>query len=143
LSAATGIRFSLLGKTLDRKEQVRHPRRESRRPNQVQASRECLEISIPGDEGNIGVHAALRDQGVAEPCFPLSSGNLCAKASGSVPESILQRNQWQFHQGLCHRGREFRFTQQFCQYRGRHNHLVRLKRSRQRDNIVSLLTLKE
>jgi len=120
-----------------------HPRGNSRWLKQIQARRECLEISIPGDEGNIGVNAALRDQGVAKPSFPFPSENLCAKFSGSVPETVLQCNQGEFQESLCHRGREFRVTQQFCQYRRRHYDLTGLKCSSQRENIVSLLSLKE
>ena len=42
-----------------------HQRDDSHRLKQIQARRECLKIRIPGDEGNIGVNAALRDQGIA------------------------------------------------------------------------------
>jgi len=69
---------------------------------QIQASRECLEISVPGNEGNIGVHAALCDQGVAKPSFPFLSENLGAKSSGTVPESVLQRHQREFEESLCY-----------------------------------------
>ena len=60
-----------------------------------------------------------------------------------MPESVLQGHKWEFHQSLCHRSWEFRVTQQFCQYGGRHYDLTRLKRPGQRENIVSLLSLKE
>ncbi len=60
-----------------------------------------------------------------------------------MPESILQGYQRELQESLCHRSREFRVTQQFCQYRGRHYDLTGLKRPGQREDIVSLLSFKE
>ena len=110
---------------------------------QVEASRECLEIAIPRDERDIGVDARLGDQGVSKPGFSFSGKDLCAKPSGPIPESVSQRDQWEFEESLSHRSREFRVAQQFCQYRRRHYHLAGLKRLGQGVNIVSLLSLKE
>ena len=123
--------------------QIVHQRGDSRQSKQIHVRRECLEISISGDDGNIRVNAALHNQSVAKPSFPFPSESLCTKPSGSMPESVLQRQQWEFQESFCHRGREFRVTQQFCQHGWRHYDLTGLKRTGQGENIVSLLSLKK
>lgn len=100
-------------------------------------------ISVPRDQRNAAVDAALSDQSITEPCLPMLRQNPSPQLARPLPIPGADVDHRQIRKGASDRGGKRRIAQQFGKHWRHHHDLSVPKRLGKHLHIISALSLKE